>query len=315
LRQLALAHERLTAAERLGLITHSFAHVHAGYASLEGFLELCEAFGDEPDPDVLSALHAPLWHVLDRIAPAAGANAAARLRGWIASVFRPALRRAGFRPRRSEPEHERLRRGELLSLVGVLAEDPETTAEAERRLAAYLHRPGSLEANLVGPVVVVGARLGGADLWRRYLDRSRTSKTPQERKRFRMALGELRDERCVQRTLALCSGQKIPTQDVALLLARMLDNPFAREATWHYVTSNWRELERRMPTMLAGRLVEATPALQTEAKRREVMAFFARHPVPSAERALKQANERFHLDAALRKRGAPVLRTWLARRS
>jgi aminopeptidase N len=127
-----------------------------------------------------------------------------------------------------------------------------------------------------------------------------------------MALCELREASCVQRTLVLCASGKVPTQDIALMLARMLDNPFAREATWRYVKANWRTLERRMPAMLAGRLVEATPALQTEAKRREVMAFFARHPVPSAERALKQANERFRLDAALRKRAAPALRGWLA---
>jgi len=44
------------------------------------------------------------------------------------------------------------------------------------------------------------------------------------------------------------------------------------------------------------------------------MAFFARHPVPTAERALRQADERFRLDAALRARAAPRLARWLAQR-
>jgi puromycin-sensitive aminopeptidase len=315
LRDLVAHLDRLNAAERLGLVTNTWAHVHAGYTVLDDFLELCAALADESDPDVLSALHGPLWHMLDRVAPAAGPGAAAELRVFIADVFGPALARAGLHPRKSEREHGRLRRAQLLSLVAVLAEDPATTAEVERRLSAYLRTPASLEANLVGPVVVVGARSAGSERHMRYLERSLEAKTPQERRRFRMALGEVRDPTCVEQTLRLCLDGQIPTQDVALVLARMLDNPFAREATWRFVRRAWPKLARRMPAMLVGRLIEATPALQTEAHRREVKAFFSRNSVPSAERALKQTGERFSLEAALRKRAAPVLRRWLAQRA
>jgi hypothetical protein len=67
-----------------------------------------------------------------------------------------------------------------------------------------------------------------------------------------------------------------------------------------------------MPTLLIGRFIEATPALQTQAHRRDVQRFFRAHPIPTATRALRQADERFKLDAAFRRRAAPQLRRWLA---
>ncbi len=310
-RELLAALPRLSASERLGLVTHGWALLHAGYGPLQDVLELCAALRDEPDPDVLAALQGPLWQLLDRVAPGAGRDAQARLRRFIAATFGPAFARAGFRARKGEPEHARLRRAELLGLSGLLGEDPGVVAEAEGVLARYLHAPGSVEANLVGPLVVIGARRNGRELFARYLRGSLQAKTPQERRRYRMALGELRDPELIERALLLCLGPKIPTQDVALLLARLLQNPFARDATWRFVKRRWPEVRRRLPEMLLSRLIAATPALQGDARRREVAAFFGRRRLETAQRALKQADEHFKLDVALRARAAPELQRWL----
>jgi aminopeptidase N len=310
LRELAANVAQLGAPERLGLLTHSWALVAAGYGELPSFLDLCVALGGEPDPDVLAALQAPLVHVLDRVA---GEAERAALRKRIGAVFAPALRDAGWSPRAREGEHDRLRRAELLALCCLVGEDPATVREAERRSARYLRDPRSLEPNLVGPVVLAGARAGDLALHARYLALSGAAgKTPQERRRFRMALCEFRDPACTDRTLNLCLGERIPKQDLPLVLARLLDNPAARERAWTFMQRRWHELGRRISPQLVSRLIDATPALQGERKRREVMAFFERNPVPTAQRALRQADERFRLDAALRRRAAPALTDWLS---
>ncbi|MFI5308734.1 MAG: M1 family metallopeptidase, partial [Polyangiales bacterium] len=252
---------QLSAAERLGMVTHAWALVRAGYAPLADLLQLCAALHDERDPDVLSALELPLWRLIDRVAGAAGPAAQSALRAFIVRTFGPALRRAGLRAKKNEAEHERLRRAQLLSLVGLLGEDAEVVGACEQGLQRYLRSPRSLEANLVGPVVVMGARHGGAELQARYLHGSQHAPTPQDKRRFRMALGEMHDPACVQRTLLWTLTPKIPTQDVALLLARMLDNPFAREATWGFIKQRFPAVRRRVPGTLIGRVIEATPAL------------------------------------------------------
>jgi puromycin-sensitive aminopeptidase len=330
--------DQLATAERLGLIGHTWALVHAGYSPIDDLLDLTCALGAETDPDVLAALYAPLWQVLDRVAAGEssgvgkrqrnGRNARsargahreptalqASLRATIAATFGPAWNERGFAHARGESQEARLRRAELLRLVALLAEDEATVRSAEEHLERYLDAPNSLEANMVGPVIIVGARSGGLARHTRYLEGSERAPTPQERLRFRMALAEFRDPACIEQTLLLCRGPRIPTQDIPLIFARMFDNPAAREPAWKFVQRRWKELRRRIPPMLASRLIDATPALQSRVPAREVMEFFQHNPLPTAERAQRQASERFTLDAALRKRATPALASWLASRS
>jgi hypothetical protein len=126
-----------------------------------------------------------------------------------------------------------------------------------------------------------------------------------------MALGEFRDPALVERALALSLTDAVGTQDVAILLTRMLGSPAARDATWAFAKARWSKLRRRLPPMLASRPIEALPALGTRAARRDVAAFFRANPVPTAARAVKQALERFDLDAELAARTVPELQRWL----
>jgi hypothetical protein len=213
-----------------------------------------------------------------------------------------------------EPDPVRLRRAELLALCGVIAEDEGVTAQAETRAAAYLQDRGAADANLVAALLTLGARGGDAARLQTYLDASQQDPTPQERRRFRMALADVRDPALVQEVLRICLTPVIPTQDVALLLARLLGNRFAREIAFEFLQARWPELRERMPAMLISRLVEALPALRSEAHRKQVLSFFAAHPIPTAARALRQADERFRLHANFRKRAAPALRRWLSAR-
>jgi hypothetical protein len=127
-----------------------------------------------------------------------------------------------------------------------------------------------------------------------------------------MAVGEFQDPGLVDRALALSLTDAIGTQDVALLLSRMLANPPAGPRTWEFVKRRWAALRRRMPPMLITRPIEATPHLGTRAARRDVASFFRAHPVPTGARAVRQALERFDLNLELQARAAPALRRWLA---
>jgi uncharacterized protein YbdZ (MbtH family) len=157
--------------------------------------------------------------------------------------------------------------------------------------------------------------VGDVALHRRFVAALRDAATPQEARRFLLGLGAFREPRLVARTLALVLGDVVPTQDVVPLLARMLANPAAREATWDFVERRWPRLRRRMPPLLAGRLVESTWRLLTPAHRRAVARFFAAHPLPSGERALRQSLERFDWYRRFRRPAAADLARWLATRA
>jgi puromycin-sensitive aminopeptidase len=302
---------RLAPAERMGLLGHQWAGVRADRAPLADWLDLVTRLGDEPEPDVLAAAHGPLAWIVDQAVPALPAEHAARFRANLAQVFSPAFAKLGWSAARNEPDATRQRRSALISILGNLAEAPDVLEGVEAQIGPYLKDRRTLEPNLAGPVVDLAARSGDGARFDAYLRTMEAARTPQERTRFEMALGAFRDPQLVERALALSLSERVPTQDVVPLLCRMLANPAARERTWEFIRERWGTLAPRVSPGLASRLVSALPALQKPLYRRQVASFFATHPLPTASRALKQALERFELDADLRGRLVPDLRSYL----
>ena len=302
----------LGAVERMGLVENQWALVRAGRAGIESFLDLADAFGDEPEADVLLALRAPIAFLEDRLAPVAGADVPERVRDWVASRFGPAFLELGWDASPDEADDRRLRRAALISLLGEVAEWPPVLVAAAERFERYLDAREAIEANLADPVVLLAARSGDAARFAAVEQALERAATPQERRRFLFALAEFRETRLIDRTLALCLTDRVPTQDMAFVLVRLLGNRAARERAWSFVQKRWSRLARRMPPMLASRLVEATPALGPK-HRRGVAAFFRSHPLPTGTRALEQALERFDLDARFTKGAAKGFVRWLDR--
>jgi puromycin-sensitive aminopeptidase len=310
LRQLASELSSLAAVERMTLLGDQWAFVRAGQASIESFLGLAGAFAGETSPDVLQALRGPLGFVDEQLAPAAGSETATRYRRWLVECFRTQLAALGWKPAPDEDDDTRLRRAALVGLLGDVAEWEPVVSAAASHCSAYLRDRTSLDANLADSVVTLGARTGEVSRYESFLEAVGNAATPQERRRFLFVLGEFRDAKLVDRTLALTLRETVPTQDVVFVLIRLLSNRAARERTWAFVKRKWTTLRKRMPPMLVTRLVDATPALQTTAWKRDVASFFRAHPVPTARRALQQALERFDLNAELRRREAPGLQRW-----
>ncbi|HXZ86557.1 MAG TPA: M1 family metallopeptidase [Myxococcota bacterium] len=311
LRALGQEFARLAPVERTGLLGHQWAGARAGTARLADWLELVARLGAEREPEVLGAASGGLSWLVDQLLPPLGERGAAVFRAWLAGVFAPEFAALGWQAERDESEKRRQQRAVLLGLLGGLAEQREALEGAAARIGPYLKSRAKLEANLAGPVVELAARGGDADLFDAYLRAMRGAATPQERTRFELALGSFRAAPLVERALALALTDEIPTQDVVPLLVRMLGNPAARERTWEFVRERWKDLSGRVSPGLAGRLVAALPALQKPLYKRQVAAFFAAHPLPTAARALRQALERFDLDAELRERALPELRAYL----
>jgi puromycin-sensitive aminopeptidase len=303
----------LTAVERLALAGDQWALVRAGRAPIESFLEIADALGNEADHDVLDGIMGALAVLDEQVVPA-GSLAQAQLRGWVARRFGPGLEEVGWTARADEPDTVRLRRAALVRLVGGIAEAPAVLEEARRRLEAYLADRSTLEPNLADPVVALAARAGDARLYDQYRDVVAAARTPHEQRRFLLHLASFRAPVLVKRTLDALLGNEIPTQDMAFVMMRLLGNTGGRDAAWSFLRKRWGALKKRLPPLMLARLVEATPSLREPRYAREVREFFAAHPVPEAARAVKQALERFRLNAELRKRTGPPLARWLAER-
>jgi puromycin-sensitive aminopeptidase len=301
--------------ERMGLIQHQWAGVQTGDASLASLLDIATALSTEDEPRVLEALTEPLAWLADHVVPELSSADAPRFAAWIASIFGERLCALGLSVRRGDGDAARELRAVLLWMLAGIAEDPGALVLAESRIDAYLERPASLEPNLAASVVRLAARRGSKTRYAQYLERMKAGATPQDRTRFELALAEFREPALVEQTLSMLLTDDIPTQDVVLVIDRLLGNPAAREATWAFIQSRWDALAPRISTGLAPRLVTALSALKTREHRREVAELFRAHPLPSAARALRQVLERFDLNQRLRTRVTPALRAALRDRT
>ena len=302
----------LTPVERQALVGDQWALVRAARASIESFLDVADALGDERDHDVLDSLSGSLALIDDQILEPAS-EAQARFREWVARRFSAGFDRLGWEVRAGEEDATRLLRGSLLRIVGSIAESPPVVAETRRRLDAYLGNRRALDPNLADTVVALAARTGDLALYERYRAVAAAARTPQEKRRFLLALASFRSVDALARTFGAIDSGEVPTQDVALMLIRLLANPGVRGEAWKRMVARWSKLRRRIPPLMISRLVESTPSLRDPAYGREVAAFFRNHPVPEAARSLRLAIEVFRLNADLRKRTCGSVARWLAR--
>ncbi|HXV36679.1 MAG TPA: M1 family metallopeptidase [Myxococcota bacterium] len=311
--RLAASLGSLTAVERMGLIDHQWALVRAGEAKIGSLLELTGGFARESDADVLATLRRPLSFIAGSLIPDAAPACGEPLRAWLLERYEPPFEQLGFEPAPREPDDVRLRRAVLLAIVGGVAESPRALEKARQLCDRYLDDRRAIDANLADAVVALAARAGDARLQRRYCDAALHAPSAQERRRFLLALGDFRAPQRIDETLRFALSDSVATQDVAFVLVRLLANPAARERSWAFIARHWTRVRSRVPPHLCSQLIEATPALLTGAYRRSVARFFRAHPVPTGERALRQALERFDWYLGFRARAARDLERWLAR--
>ena len=308
---LAGALDALAPVERMGLVGHQWAAARAGSAAVDAFLDLALSFGRERDPDVLVALRGPLELCARCTGRTLGPAREAALRARVARTFGPAFAEAGWESARHERDDDRLRRAALLALVGEVGEAREVLGEAHERGLRFLADRRSLEPNLADAVVSLAARAGGEALFERYLAASREATTPQDQRRFLLGLGAFAEPKLVERALELTLTDAVGTQDVAILLTRLIGNRAASELAWAFWKKRFEKLRRRMPPMLVTRPIEALPALGTRPWRNDVAACFRAHPVATGARAVKQTLEQFDLNLGFDERARSQLERWL----
>lgn len=308
-RLVASLHQALDPAEKVGFLGNQWALTRAGQASPAAFLDLLRAFQGETARAVVETVVDRLAFYRQFLVDPADRPAFARL---VEALFRPAYQELGWEPAPGEDDDTRLRRAAVIRALGRVARAEDVVAEARRRLERQWATPGAVDPNLLDTLVAIVAQNGDEATFEAYLERSRSAATPDDQFRHLIGLGAFERPELVQRALELTLTPAIQTQDVGLLVGRLLANDAANRAAWAFIQDHWGSLSHRLPPMLARRVIQATVNLATAEARRQVEDFFTRHPVEAAERTLRQALEELDLLVAFRQRAMPEVKEYLA---
>jgi aminopeptidase N/puromycin-sensitive aminopeptidase len=109
----------------------------------------------------------------------------------------------------------------------------------------------------------------------------------------------------------IVSGQ-VRNQDSISLLSALLRNSSTRPQTWQYIQENWPKVQAQFTPSNGVRLVTSAGNFCEAGDAEKVGQFFSTHPVVSADRALKQAEEKINECVKFRQQQGPKLAEWLS---
>ena len=309
-RTLARSAEGPSPVERVSLLGDGWWMVRAGRHDIGVYLDLAAALADDEIPAVTDAIATRLAFTGQYlVAP----GQQARYQAWIRARFGPSLDALGVPGDADDTDERHSWRAELLGLVGGTGNDATVQRRARELGAMYIANPSSLPGTLAPTVLRIAAAGGGAELYDRYLAQlDGLAAQPEEYYRFFSALPSFGDPTLVQRTLTFAISPAVRTQDTATLVAGLLTRPASRDAAWTFVQTEWPTLTRKLGTFQGiPRIIGALGTFCSTEAAAQVKQFFARNPVASAERTLRQALERIDNCAALVARQSSALTSWL----
>ncbi len=313
IRSLAANAAALSPVERLSLLGDEWWMMRGGRHGIDAFLDLAAALASDDTTAIVESIAERLTMVAGNVVDAGQRAAYER---WIRDRFGPALAAIGIPGNVDDTDDRQLRRAALLRLVGVAGNDPRVQQQALAVAERYIEDPASLAPSLAATVLQVAAVAGDRQLYDRYVAQlARLSAQPEEYYRYFTALTWFRDPALVRATLELSLTPVARTQDVGTLLAGLMARPWARDAAWTFIKARWQGYVDRLGTFQGiPQVIAGLASLCSEPAAADLRAFFARNPVPAADRGLRRTIERVESCAALDERQSPALGAWLAAR-
>jgi len=299
----------LTPAERIAFLGDEWAQVRANKSAIGDYLDLGSAVKADSNSEVVGKALEGVNTAISRLASTPAEKDA--FSAWIRATFGPEYAKLAA-PADSDSANTRELRAQLFGVLGYYGKDPAVLAQANRIVEQYLADPSSIDATLGETALAIAARNGDAALFDKLQQVFETSTNPELQEGALHLLAEFQNPALVQRSLDFAVSGKVRNQDAAVQLIIPLEADETRDQAWKYIQAHWEKVQAQLTTAMGGYLIGATGSFCSAESRDDVKSFFAAHPVPASEMALRHAIE--HIDGCIemRKLQGPNLKAWLA---
>jgi aminopeptidase N len=299
----------LTPAERIILLSDSWAAVRVGQQQIGDYLALAEGVRSDRTRAVVEEMTGQLAYISDYLVTEADREAYER---WVQKLLTPAARELGWAPKPGESDETKELRARVMFALGYAGRDPEVLAESRKLTDAALENSSAVDRTMAFTAFRLAALSGDSTLYDRvYAKLENRNATAEEYYLYFQTLSEFRDPKLLERTLDLAVSPTVRSQDSLGLISAVMENPAGERTAWDFVRAHWSDIEKVGGGFTSGEVVASTSAFCDAGLRDEVQDFFATHHVPTAERRLKQAVERMNYCVDLKAQQTPQLASWL----
>jgi aminopeptidase N/puromycin-sensitive aminopeptidase len=298
-----------TPSERISLLGDEWAQVRSNKSTVGDYLNLVAALKSDPSAEVFSMAAGRIGTITDEVASTKVDRD--DLATWVQRNFAPAYAKLGP-PAPSDSPNTLELRAQLLALLVDHGNDADLKVNARKIADLYLNDPAAVDPTLAQAALQAAAENGDAALFDRLQKVYETSTNPDLQETALRLLVAFDNPAVLERGLEYSVSNKVRNQDAALQLAFGLEDPDTRDATWNFIKTHWDQVNADLTTDLGSYLVAGAGSFCTADARDDVKNFFAAHPVPSSDVALKHALENIDACVELRHLQETNLEKWLA---
>jgi aminopeptidase N/puromycin-sensitive aminopeptidase len=299
---------KLSPAERIQSLSDSWAAVRAGLLPISSYLALSKALSGEGNSEVMEQGVLQIRFIGDRLVTDLDRPAYEQ---WVRSVLKPMAAELGWQPGPNDSDNRKALRAQVLYTLGYSGRDSDTLKQSIQLADQLLADPSAVDRSMVPTVLNLAVLTGDEPLYNRIVDRMKSASSPDEYYRLQEALGRFADPKLIERTLSFALTPAVRSQDMTRLIAAVMGTPAGQHIAWDFVRAHWQEIDAVQKGYNSGAIVRATGSFCSKPLHGEVQEFFATHPVPDAQRTLRQSLERIDYCVDLSSRQSAQLASWL----
>ena len=301
--------QELPASDRLGIQNDAYSLSRAGLLPVTQFLSLAQAYSHETDASVWGDLSSNLRDIEVLLT---GERSFENYQVFARAIFKPAASRTGWEAQPGEGHLDALLRSTVLSQAGSYG-DQEVLDQARERFQQYVKQQASVRPDIRGVMLSLTAQTGDRATYDQLWKLEKETDLQEEKIRFLLALTRFSDQELLSETLRRALSSDVRLQDSISVVTGVASNPSGRKLAWQFIKDKWPELDQRYGAGGFGlmRLVSVCGNFTSPESLSDVENFFAEHPVPAAERTIRQATERIRLNIKWLERNRDELAAWL----
>ena len=307
------AEKELTPAERIVLLSDSWASVRVGEQPIGDYLALAEGLQSDRTRAVLEQMAGQVSYIGDYLVTDNDRDAYEQ---WVRRLFSPIVKELGWTAKPGESDETKELRARIMGVLGHAGRDPEVIAEARKLTDQALRDPSTIDHTVAFTAFRLAAENGDAPLYDDLMNHlQQKGGSLEDYYLYFQAIAQFKDPKLLQKTLDFAVSPGVRSQDSLGLISAVMENPAGTRVAWDFVRNHWTDIEKVGGGFTSGEVVGATSVICDAGMRDEVQDFFATHKVPTAERTLKQSLERINYCVDLKSHQTSQLSSWLERQA
>jgi puromycin-sensitive aminopeptidase len=297
----------LSAEEKLIFLSDAQALAIAGKVPVENALKLMLNVRTEKDPlvqlELISGFYLPKLAI-----NASTKDAYAKL---IQDNLSSLKKKLGWQAKEGEPELNKDVRNSVLMLLGSYGQDKQTIDEAFKLFHQYLKNHAAVNPDVVPSILHIVSFNGGTKDYQDVVGAWKSSKNPEDEKRFLTTLASFNKPDLIAKTLNLSLSPEVRGQDATGVLGTMLARKESQEQAWSFTKAQWSGIVKRFPEMGLRHIPASCSTFYTRKAEQDLRAFFAAHKVPYASARVARTLESVHINVLFQERDAAKVRAWV----